>query len=222
MNVKNTNHINPKRARLNKKLVKKLVSTKTPQTVSDMEKFNELSTIPNVNVNVNTTAKNSPAGFTGTVNGGSGRGRKPFSDDEIAADIRYVSIKLGYTDKDGNHLKFRTLKNGEEVEVKMSTKEYTQHGVFSAIMISKRFRSFSDFRDVETHKKGNTRPTKRVMLKELNKVLRILKVGYDYKFTPTQFNEHSAIPWQAYVSRFGNWEAVREAAMSNDWDATIR
>lgn len=161
-------------------------------------------------------------GYTGTANGGVGAGRKPFSDAEFASDIRRVSVEQGYTYKNGKHKKFKTRADGTVVAEVMPAKVYTNHGIFSAIAVSKRFGSYADFRDSVVHTSGSITPTDKMLLKELNRVLRVMKVDEDYKFTIQRFNSLSKIPWRVFRDRLGTHAEIRQIAAENDWDDTIR
>lgn len=161
-------------------------------------------------------------GYTGTANGGVGAGRKPFSDEEFAADVRRVSVEQGYTYKNGKQKMFNTRADGTTVAVKMPAKVYTNHGIFSAIAVSKRFGSYADFRDSVVNTAGSIEPSDKMLHKELNRVLRVMKVDEGYNFTVQRFNSLSNIPWRVYRDRLGTRAEIQEIAANNDWDDTIR
>lgn len=164
--------------------------------------------------------------FTNTDNAGTGYGRKPFSDEDYAADIRRVSRLLGYTDNHGNHIKFTTNSKGKQVEVKMSPKEYTNNGVFSAIAISKRFGSFAKFRDLHSHQNKSARLSDKAFIKEINRVLRAKNTDINDDnarkvFTPALFEEYSTLTYRTVMARFGTWDDVVKVARENDWDNRV-
>lgn len=149
-------------------------------------------------------------------------GRKPFTDEEYILDIRRVSQLLGYTDANGNHLRFKKLKStGKIVKETMTAKEYSNHGVFSAIGIKKRFGSFATFRDTYAGTKGRTTPTDRMFDKENNRTFRAIKSDRPLEACPGEYAKASRIPFKMVIRHYGDFDKVVKAHLTNDQDATI-
>lgn len=159
--------------------------------------------------------------YTGTVNvAGNGMGRKPFADIDYYRDIIRVDAIVA-----------KEKSEAGKTHKKLTAIEYTEHGIFSASAIKKRFGSFAKTRDHAIENKSTYRGSlsKKAYIKEGVRVINTHNKGRKkdnitvQELNRTVWNDYSTISDNVVRRVFGSWGNFKEAISTElDWAATIK
>lgn len=159
--------------------------------------------------------------YTGTINvAGTGMGRKPFADIDYYRDIIRVDAIVA-----------KAKNEAGKTHKKLTAIEYTEHGIFSASAIKKRFGSFAKTRDHAIENKSTYRGSlsKKAYIKEGVRVVNTHNKGRKKDnitadtLTCELWNDYSTISDRVVRNVFGSWGAFKEAISTElDWAATIK